>query len=424
MNGDGLKVLHVSASDGGGGAGRAAFRTHCALRGRSGDVCSRMLVGRKVSSDAFVSQLERNAVHRGLASAVRRFTDLEDIGSRTDNPVFRSSARVRTSGPQRIAELAPDILVLHWLGSRMLSVNQIGSQPYPTAWVLHDSWAFCGAEHHPFGDTDQRFELAYSRESRLPGEWGLDLNRRVWERKRRHWLRPMQLIAPSTWMAGLASRSSLVGEWPCEVIPNPVDVSWWGGLTRLGARSLLGIPAGQTLLLFGALGGDKNAMKGADLLYAALERVPLQSGFRDRGNLEIVTFGGRTGERRIGPHRVRSVGHLNDAALRQYYSAADVMVVPSRMDNLPQTAVEPIACGTPVVAFRTGGLPDIVDDGRNGRLAEPFSPDSLAEAILWVLESEERHQQLCAAATASAARWSPDLIARRYVGLFEEMLAR
>ena len=234
----------------------------------------------------------------------------------------------------------------------------------------------------------------------------------------------MQLIAPSSWMANQASKSAAVRTWPITVIPNPLDVGWWGARTRDQAREHLGLE-GRCVLLFGALGGDKDRRKGADLLYGALNRLSLHQGLNRNGSvLTVITFGGKPGVRKIGPHIVNSVGHLDDEGLRLYYSAADVMVVPSRMDNLPQTAVESIACGTPVVAFRTGGLPDIVVDGVTGKLAEPFSLDSLAGAIEWVLESTERHRMLSQSARASAVRWEPTRIAERYVSLFEEMMSR
>ena len=418
-----MRVLSVSASDAGGGAARAARRVHAAL-GSIPKVESAMLIGNGGTSSSTSIGLERNHLFRILMAASRRVLDQEVVLSPTPNDVFRSPARLRTSAIRRIREIDPDVVLLHWLGSRMMSIRQIGQISRPTAWILHDSWTFCGAEHHPYGEADRRFIDGYRRENRLDGERGLDLNRRVWERKRKHWVHPIQLIAPSRWMAEQASRSALAAGWPVVVIPNPIDVAWWSNQTRRDSRRKLGLDPEAPLLLYGALGGDRNSLKGADLLYDALKMVPTHHGLRPDKTLEVRTFGGKLGVRQVGPHRVRSVGPLDDDGLRSYYSAADVMVVPSRMDNLPQTAVEAIVCGTPVVAFRTGGLPDIVDDGINGRLAEPFSPESLSRAIGWVLGSSERHHRLSSAARSTAWRWNPELIAKRYVALFEEMLER
>ena len=110
---------------------------------------------------------------------------------------------------------------------------------------------------------------------------------------------------------------------------------------------------------------------------------------------------------------VHYTGHLHDdLSLRALYSAADAFVLPSRQDNLPNTGLEAHACGTPVVAFNTGGLPDIVADRVNGALAEPFDPESLAAAIRWVLEDASRRPALGAAARERAERlWAPARVA-------------
>ena len=235
----------------------------------------------------------------------------------------------------------------------------------------------------------------------------------------------MQLIAPSNWMAQQAARSLLARDWPIAVIPIPLDVRWWGAVARASARKSLGLSSESTIVLFGALGGDSNPGKGADLLYGALELLPVTKTVSGRSTpLEILTFGGKPGKRRIGHHVVRSVGRLDDEGLRLHYAAADVMVVPSRVETFGQTASEALACGTPVVAFRTSGLLDIVQDGVNGRLADPFSSASLARSISSVVASPERHLKLSDAARASSLKWEPARIAKRYGELFDEMLSR
>ena len=116
-------------------------------------------------------------------------------------------------------------------------------------------------------------------------------------------------------------------------------------------------------------------------------------------------------------------GHFHDVlSLRALYSAADAMVIPSRQDNLPNTGLEANVCGTPVVAFDTGGLPDIVADRTTGALAEPFEPASLASAIRWVLEDPHRRRELGAAAKQRAEQlWAPSRIASLYAEIYENV---
>ena len=163
---------------------------------------------------------------------------------------------------------------------------------------------------------------------------------------------------------------------------------------------------------------------GIDLLLAALTQLRTQENLQD---LQLVVFGQRAPQSppQLG-FPVHYAGHLHDdLSLRALYSAADVMVVPSRQEAFGQTASEAHACGTPVVAFNTGGLSDIVDDRVTGALAEPFEPASLAEAIRWVLEDSTRRLALGAAARSRAERlWNPERVAGLYAEVYEKAIQR
>ena len=173
-----------------------------------------------------------------------------------------------------------DLVHLHWLGDGTLSIEEIGRLPMPLVWTLHGQWAFCGAEHYTSpplpGETascDERFAAGYSHASRPAHEGGPDLNRRTWLRKQRAWRRSIHIVCPSHWLADCARRSTLIGEWPIKVIPNPTDLNVWAPCDKAQARALLGLPAERPLVLFGAIGGSADPRKGADLLLEALQRL-------------------------------------------------------------------------------------------------------------------------------------------------------
>jgi len=174
-------------------------------------------------------------------------------------------------------------------------------------------------------------------------------------------------------------------DWPVTVIPNPIDTDIWKPLSQSIARELLGLPAAIPLLLFGAVGGTNDPCKGFSVLQEALSRMRSEPMAKD---IELIVFG--EGEPRypvdLG-YPVHYVGHIHDdLTLRILYSAADVMLVPSAIEAFGQTAAEANACGTPVVAFDTSGLRDIVEHRRNGYLAEAFDPEDFAAGILWVYQ--------------------------------------
>ena len=338
---------------------------------------------------------------------------------RTGNPIIHSPAVVPSCWPERINASDADVVHLHWVQGEMLSISDIGRIRKPIVWTLHDMWAFCGSEHYT---TDHRWRYGYRRDNRPDHEDGFDLNRWAWQRKRKHWRRPLQIVCPSHWLAGCVRSSALMADWPVTVVPNPIDTDRWQPIDQRLARQLLGLPQDCPLLLFGAIGGGKDPRKGGDLLFSALAQIAndpiLQS-------MQLVVF---------GQHRPKSLpqlgfpiqftGHLNDdLSLRALYSAADVFVIPSRQDNLPNTGLEAHACGTPIVAFNVGGMTDIVDNRVTGAIAEPFQPGSLAEAIRWVLDDTERSRSLRASARERAQRlWNPTCVADQYAAVYRNVV--
>lgn len=383
-----------------------------------------MLVATKLSDDSSVHTIEKTGIGRRTFGLASRVAGSEKYLHHTPNSVLHSTARMPTLALRRVKQIGPDVVLLHWLGSRTMSISQIGrllGGCRPVAWRLADTWAFCGAEHYPRDVFDTRFADGYQPMTRHGEERGLDVNRRTWARKQKHWTQSASLIAPSHWIADQARQSALMRTWPVHVVPTPMDTEWWGGLSRSDARQRLGLPRDARIVLFCVDRPVPDPRKGLDLLESALarlrERVPASDD-----SLVVLAFGDPVGARRLNVASLRSLGRLDDEGLRLYYTAADVVVVPSRQDNLPQTAIEPIACGTPVVAFNVGGLSDIIEDSVNGRLASAFSIEELSDAILWTISDEGRRGQLSGNARKSAERWSRASIGARYATLLGSLL--
>jgi glycosyltransferase involved in cell wall biosynthesis len=434
-----VNLFIVCNSDLSGGAARAAYRIHRSLveHGAAYGLMSQMRVISQLSDDPTVigGGLPQNRLWRRVHA---RITQHSRCGFRTANPVLHSFAWPASGLGRELAQRHQhhqlDLVHLHWIGFSTLSIEEIGHLPMPLVWTLHDQWPFCGAEHYTSpplpGETassDERFAVGYSRASRPSHEFGPDLNRRTWLRKRRAWRKPIHIVCLSQWMADCARRSTLMGDWPIAVIPNPIDLNVWTPCDQVQARMLLGLPADRPLVLFGAEGGSADPRKGADLLLEALQCLRSLVAGTPLEHLELVVFGQR---RPAQPpdlgFPIHYIGHLHDdLSLRLLYAAADVFVIPSRQDNLPNTGLEAHACGTPVVAFATGGLVDIIDNQITGVLAKPFDPLSLAAAIRWVLEDPQRRWQLGQAARQRAERlWDPERVAGLYADVYRQALER
>ena len=278
-------------------------------------------------------------------------------------------------------------------------------------------WAFCGAEHY---SEDVRWQEGYRKGNRPQSESGFDVNRWTWERKKKHWKRPMQLVAPSRWMEQCVRDSSLMGAWPVVQIANPVDTDFWRPVDKCLAKDILGLDPETPVLLFGALGGKREPRKGFDLLQKALEHL-----CGEKLALQLLICGQRDPEKETDTgFPVHYTGHLHDdLSLKMVYNAADVLVIPSRQDNLPNTGVEAQACGTPMVAFNVGGLSDIVQHEETGYLVQPFDTMALAERISAIVSDREKHQSMSKAARDSAVkRFSCSVIAKKYMNVYENNL--
>jgi glycosyltransferase involved in cell wall biosynthesis len=433
-----LNVLQISTYDIDGGAARAASRVHQSLlqHGNSYGVNSRMRVMVKKGHDPLVMGGYPDVPRSVWRRLDREITALRLNSFHTGNPVWHTLAWVPSGLGSELekhcASGLADILHFHWVGDNAISIEEIGNLQHPVLWTLHDQWAFCGAEHYvtPPGpqetcSTDERFVLGYLPANRPAHESGPDLNRETWLRKRRAWRKPMHIVCPSHWMADCARRSALMKDWPISVIPNPIDLEFWAPVDQNQARWLLQLPSDRCLLLFGAFDGTKDSRKGADLLYEALQILRCRESSAAVEKLEVLVFGQDRPEN--APHLgfpVHYTGRIqDDLRLRLLYSAADAFVIPSRQDNLPNTGLEAHACGTPVVAFRTGGLVDIVDDQKTGALAKPFDSHSLAESIEWVLQSSLESRQLGVAARQKAElEWGSARVASLYANKYLEMI--
>lgn len=415
-------MVHVSSSDRSGGAARAAWRLHEALQGEGME--SRMLVRQKKSDDSFVrgpSTKVRKAYARATPTLEK--LPLKLYGGRSRR-LFHAQW-TPDDIVSRLSELEPDVVHLHWICHGFMQIETVPKIPYPIVWTLHDMWPMTGG-CHVSGDCT-RFEETCGRCPHLGSHREIDLSRLTWKRKARAWCDvPIQVVAPSRWMAKQARRSSLLGDCRIDVIPNGLDNTVFRPISQSVARNILSLPTDAQLLLFGALGPESNPQKGFHLLQDALGCISESGG---KQSLQLGIFGmSRPRERvaQVAGFPTHYLGRLDDnTTLALAYSAADLMAVPSRQESFGQTASEALACGTPVIAFDTSGLRDVVDHKKNGYLADPFDPKDLARGIRWILGDASRYRRLSDSAREKAEnRFSYDQLAQSHRTLYKEVCTR
>jgi glycosyltransferase involved in cell wall biosynthesis len=430
------RVLYVSASDLYGGAARASYRTYSCLvdYGQQLGFEVGLRVNGSIGSDPSVRSGPPHGIPTQWLNLRLLLNRLYRTRFRPSNQTLHSTAWLPSG---YLSELNANsqgyhLLHLHWLGDWMLSIEEIGELALPVVWTMHDQWAFLGSEHYtnPAQPSEpshciNRYQHSYHKSCRPSYEQGPDVNRRTWLRKRRSWRKPMNIICPSRWMAECAQNSSLMHDWNIQVIPYPIDLASWAPADRRIARQLLNLPLDSLLILFGATGGASDPRKGGNLLFEALRILAGRPMFSSMDSVQLIVFGEH---RPLNPPEIGFPIHYEGTVadqlrLRLLYSAADIFLLPSYQDNLPNTGLEAHACGLPIVAFQSTGLLDIVEHQVTGLLAEAFDPASFALAIETLLLDPSKRAQMGIAARQRAERlWSPSRIAAMHAEFYHSVL--
>ena len=318
-----------------------------------------------------------------------------------------------------------DVLHLHWINFGFLSLNGLRSLfelGKPIVWTLHDQWAFTGGCHYARGCDHFLSHCRNCPYLKHPGEH--DLADHVFEQKlalfsdANIWFTP-----PSRWLADEAMRAKLLRRFPFTVIPYAIDQYAFQPLERSMVNDRLDLlTTGKPRLLFGSA-NITDTRKGFAYFAEALTLLHQQQpGLTP----EILVFGkGRSHLLNELPYPVRHLGILtSEDDIVAAYNAADVMVVPSLEDNLPNTVIESLSCGTPVVGFKTGGIPEMIDHEQNGYLADIGSAQQLADGIAFILNHPNPETLRQYARQSAEIRFSETVVARQHVELYNQLVIK
>ena len=415
-------VIHLNRSDLEGGAARAAYRLHVGLQKIGVD--SRMLVDNKVSDDPHV--YEPHGKIEKVWSKARSFLDKIPLKFYDwQKTPFHIGWTGRNIVRNELIKKA-DVINLHWITDGFLSIKNISKLTKlnkPIVWTLHDMWAFTGGCH--YSEDCKKYVDQCGSCPQLNSNRENDITRKIWKRKKRAYKNlKLTIVTPSKWLAECVRKSSLLSNFNVEIIPNGLDTDIFKPIDKVIARNILNLPEDKKIILFGAMSATTNKLKGFYYLKEALIRLQKMEGII-KDELLLVVFGASYCDNiKDFPFEVKFLGRLyDDFSLVVVYNSADVFVLPSIQDNLPNTALESISCGIPVAGFNIGGIPDVIDHKINGYLAEYKNPDSLAEGIKWVLKDEGRALRLREAARKKAIEnYSLEIQAKSYLKLYKKLL--
>jgi glycosyltransferase involved in cell wall biosynthesis len=370
------RVLHLSYYDIHGGAARATYRLHEGLRAEG--VESRMLVRRKFGADDDVQESDWSTADR----VINRLT-LEAGLQYVYLPA--SSALLRHRWLQEA-----DVVQLGNIHGGMFAHTALPrlTRTKPVVWCLHDMWAFTG--HCGFSFESERWLTGCGRCPHLDSYPAIprDATRLNWKLKKQVYARSrFTLVTPSEWLAGLARKSPLLAGFDVHVIPYGVDTDIFTPQDKGLARRELGIPNDARVLL--VIGLERR--KGGDLLPEILGLAAAEH------RIDLLVAGSTAPAELPANVFVHLLGELTEEqAMARAYAAADVYLLPTRGDNLPNTLIESLACGRPVVTTAVGGVPEIVADGVSG-FVRTVDPRALGEALTVLLDDPGLQARLGAA---------------------------
>ena len=382
-----MKVLLVSTSDICGGGAIAAFRLMEALNNNG--VKAKMLVRDKLSSSVTVAQvgtripkvLERGQIMAHMKGKLWQ-ADTADFGiniTKTDE--YKEA----------------DIIHLHWINQGMISLSclkKMIKDGKKIVWTLHDEWPYLGICHYR-GDCQ---ETECKNCPLLPGNIA-----------RKHYLCKQEIyknsnitfVGCSQWITNRAKQA--MPKAKVVHINNCVPHNIFQSIDQQEARKRLNLPLDKKILLF-CSHNINDERKGYSYLLHAIEQLRNNSQFSIlNSQLQTVCIG-KGG---------RYISSPEEMALM--YSAADVFVIPSLQDNLPNTIAEAMSCGTPCVGFNVGGIPEMIEHQVNGYVAKYKDVADLTEGIQYVLTHDMREAALHKAASA----YGETHVAQKYINVYE-----
>ena len=317
-----------------------------------------------------------------------------------------------------------DLIHLHWINQGMLSlkvIRKILASGKPVVWTMHDMWPCTGICHHARTCTAFHSEcgacpMIYSQKRK-------DLSTRIFRQKQRLYASGgIHFVTCSHWLEGMAKQSALLVNQPVSVIPNPISTTLFHPMKQTEARQKLALPTEGKLILFGSVKlTDKR--KGIDYMVEACRLLAKQHPAL-KEQLALVAVGMHAAELQpLVPFKVHNMGYVREEhQLVEIYNAADLYVIPSLDENLPNTIMEAMACGTPCVGFPTGGIPEMIDHLKNGYLTKEHSAEQLAEGI-YTLLTTPAYESLSHEAVAKVnACYSERSVANQYGQLYAKLL--
>lgn len=408
-----MKIVIVSSSDLYGGAARAAYRLHRSLLNENID--STMVVQKKVSDDYTV--IGPKSRFKALVEGLRPALDHIIMRIFKSKVLFSSSYFPLSSIVDKVNDLKPDIVHLHWITGGTLRIEDLKKIKAPIIWSCHDMWPFTGGCHY---DIDcGRFDNQCGKCKILDSDRENDLSRRVFNRKVATYkkIEKLSIICSSQWLTKCAKESTLFRDRNISTLPNCIDTKLFKPIDKNLVKDIFNIPKDKKIILFSAMNSLSDPRKGAKELFEAINILDVKD------SVFVVAGSSRPKEPLELKYPTYFIPPLGDeVSLPLMYNVADVIIIPSLQENLANSIVESLSCGVPVVAFDIGGNKDMIVHKHNGYLSRAFDLADMVFGIKWILENKNYTQLSKNAREKILMEFDSRVVARKYIELYKNFL--
>lgn len=415
-----MKVLIINTSELTGGAAVASNRLMKSLNKAGAE--TKMLVLDKQTDDPDVFVLNSSffgkQVKKILFLLERLYIFIHNGFNRRE--LFRvstASTGINISNHRLVREA--DIIHLHWINQAYLSlenIRQLMEIPKPIVWTMHDMWPCTGICHHARGC--DKFQAQCNSCYFLGEKKEKDISYKTFLKKKELYDSfSLTWVGCSNWVADKARKSNLTKGKNILSIPNPIDISVFKMNEKRVSREKLNLPLDKKLLLFGAV-NISDERKGFSYLLEALTL------FSETREVELVVFGSvKENITSLIPVKIHAMGYLTDTEkIVDLYNAVDVFVTSSLDENLPNTIMEAMACGTPCVGFDTGGIPEMIDHKVNGYVAEYKNVSDLVSGLDWTLQQIDSPEIRKACLEKVRNNYSEEIVSEKYIHLYNNIM--
>ncbi|WP_299130586.1 glycosyltransferase [uncultured Winogradskyella sp.] len=306
-----------------------------------------------------------------------------------------------------------DIINLHWVANFMDYASFFKKNTKPVVWTLHDMNPFTGGEHYK--ETIQGMDALGFPIQRTLSKTYHGITEDVLRTKQLALQNSnnLHIVTLCNWMTNEVKANSIFKQYPLYTIPNGIDSNIFKLRDKIELRNYFNIPKDKTVLLFIA-DSISNRRKGYAFLQHALHSLA-------RTDVVLCAVGKTNGQPLTNQSTVE-LGEIKDeVTMSKAYAMADVFVIPSLMDNLPNTVIESLLCGTPVIGFPVGGITDMITDGKNGFLTKSISSTALKASIMDFLAQKEQFNRKEISQNAKN-KYDITLQSKAYAALFHSIL--